>query len=158
MPFQRLVRELAQLMGTGTSDFRWRPSAIEALQYAAEDYLVSRTPLLFLKFLRIYSVLAIQICPHSRICRLLEQIRATATSCCKGICVICSVCRVTSLVCTSCAEDGRSCAVLPDIPRGDALQIGIFEDSNLAAIHAKRVTIMPKVRHDAPPVLDRRSF
>ncbi len=25
-----------------------------------------------------------------------------------------------------------------------ALQIGIFEDSNLAAIHAKRVTIMPK--------------
>lgn len=61
MPFQRLVRELAQFLGTETADFRWRPSAIEALQYAAEDNLV-----------------------------------------------------------------------------------GIFEDSNLAAIHAKRVTIAPK--------------
>ncbi len=24
------------------------------------------------------------------------------------------------------------------------LQVGVFEDTNLAAIHAKRVTIMPK--------------
>jgi histone H3 len=26
----------------------------------------------------------------------------------------------------------------------DALQVGLFEDTNLCAIHAKRVTIMPK--------------
>jgi histone H3 len=61
LPFQRLVREIAQLCGGEAADMRWRVSALEAIQWAAEDYL-----------------------------------------------------------------------------------IGIFEDSNLAAIHAKRVTIMPK--------------
>ena len=41
LPFQRLVREIAQLCGGEAADMRWRISALEAIQWAAEDYLVS---------------------------------------------------------------------------------------------------------------------
>jgi histone H3 len=37
LPFQRLVREIAQATKT---DLRWQASAVEALQEAAEAYLV----------------------------------------------------------------------------------------------------------------------
>jgi Core histone H2A/H2B/H3/H4 len=40
LPFQRLVREIAQLCGGEASEMRWRVSALEAIQWAAEDYLV----------------------------------------------------------------------------------------------------------------------
>ncbi len=37
LPFQRLVRELSQPF---QSDMRWQPLALEAVQVAAETYLV----------------------------------------------------------------------------------------------------------------------
>ncbi|KXZ45682.1 hypothetical protein GPECTOR_51g667 [Gonium pectorale] len=40
-PFQRLVREISQKGGPGgTTDFRWRADALEALQEAAEAFMV----------------------------------------------------------------------------------------------------------------------
>lgn len=40
LPFQRLVREIAQEMAPGTGDLRFQASAIAALQEAAEMFLV----------------------------------------------------------------------------------------------------------------------
>lgn len=40
-PFQRLVREITQSLDK-ESDLRWRPSALEAIQEAAEAFLVQR--------------------------------------------------------------------------------------------------------------------
>ena len=39
-PFQRLVRELLQNDKDLPSDMRWQPAALEAMQEAAEAYLV----------------------------------------------------------------------------------------------------------------------
>jgi histone H3/H4 len=39
----------------------------------------------------------------------------------------------------------QSSAVLALQEAAEAYLVGLFEDTNLAAIHAKRVTIMPKV-------------
>ena len=33
----------------------------------------------------------------------------------------------------------------------NCVKVGLFEDTNLCAIHAKRVTIMPKVKYNAMP-------
>ncbi|KHN84932.1 Histone H3, partial [Toxocara canis] len=41
----------------------------------------------------------------------------------------------------------QSSAVLPLQGASEAYLIGLFEDTNLCAIHAKRVTIMPKDIH-----------
>ena len=41
----------------------------------------------------------------------------------------------------------QSSAVLALQEAAEAYLVGLFEDTNLAAIHAKRVTIMPKVLH-----------
>jgi len=41
-PFQRLVREITQNIPNKEGDLRWRPSAIEALQEAAEAFMVQR--------------------------------------------------------------------------------------------------------------------
>ena len=38
----------------------------------------------------------------------------------------------------------QSCAVMALQEAAEAYLVGLFEDTNLAAIHAKRVTIMPK--------------
>lgn len=80
-PFQRLVREITQ---TVHRDVRWQVTAVEALQEAAEAYMVRETPM------------------SSKLLRL---------------------------------KKGQICQVL-------LMQVGVFEDSNLCAIHAKRVTIM----------------
>ena len=40
----------------------------------------------------------------------------------------------------------QSSAVLALQEAAEAYLVGLFEDTNLAAIHAKRVTIMPKAR------------
>ena len=38
----------------------------------------------------------------------------------------------------------RSACTVPPPQAAEAYLVGIFEDTNLCAIHAKRVTIMPK--------------
>jgi histone H3 len=38
----------------------------------------------------------------------------------------------------------QSCAILALQEAAEAYLVGLFEDTNLCAIHAKRVTIMPK--------------
>ena len=38
----------------------------------------------------------------------------------------------------------QSCAILALQEASEAYLVGLFEDTNLCAIHAKRVTIMPK--------------
>uniref|UniRef100_A0A0E0DRY3 Core Histone H2A/H2B/H3 domain-containing protein n=1 Tax=Oryza meridionalis TaxID=40149 RepID=A0A0E0DRY3_9ORYZ len=81
LPFQRLVREIAQDFKT---DLRFQSSAVAALQEAAEAYLVG----LF--------------------------------------------------------EDTNLCAIHAKREAAEAYLVGLFEDTNLCAIHAKRVTIMPK--------------
>eukprot|EP00590_Aulacoseira_subarctica_P001318 CAMPEP_0172436278 /NCGR_PEP_ID=MMETSP1064-20121228/71642_1 /TAXON_ID=202472 /ORGANISM="Aulacoseira subarctica , Strain CCAP 1002/5" /LENGTH=163 /DNA_ID=CAMNT_0013184677 /DNA_START=1 /DNA_END=493 /DNA_ORIENTATION=- len=85
LPFQRLVREIAQDFKT---DLRFQGSAVLALQEAAEAYLVG----LF--------------------------------------------------------EDTNLCAIhakrVTIMPKDIQLPVVLFEDTNLCAIHAKRVTIMPK--------------
>ncbi|RWW28394.1 hypothetical protein GW17_00007141 [Ensete ventricosum] len=42
------------------------------------------------------------------------------------------------------AQDFKSHAVLALQEAAEAYLVGLFEDTNLCAIHAKRVTIMPK--------------
>lgn len=40
-PFERLVKEIAEsLLGEGAHAFKWKVSAIQALQWAAEEYIV----------------------------------------------------------------------------------------------------------------------
>jgi histone H3 len=40
LPFQRLVREITEEVATNRGETRWQKSALEALQEAAEYYLV----------------------------------------------------------------------------------------------------------------------
>ena len=42
----------------------------------------------------------------------------------------------------------QSSAVMALQEASEAYLVGLFEDTNLCAIHAKRVTIMPKVRYE----------
>ena len=98
LPFQRLVREIAQEFKT---DLRFQGSAVLALQEAAEAYLVV-----------------------SRGGRGFEG----------------------SVGLRALEEPNRLPPLLPlliILPAPSSPQ-GLFEDTNLAAIHAKRVTIMPK--------------
>ncbi|VDM81827.1 unnamed protein product [Strongylus vulgaris] len=41
-------------------------------------------------------------------------------------------------------EDTNLCAIHAKREASEAYLVGLFEDTNLCAIHAKRVTIMPK--------------
>uniref|UniRef100_A0A4X1V0P5 H3.3 histone A n=1 Tax=Sus scrofa TaxID=9823 RepID=A0A4X1V0P5_PIG len=87
LPFQRLVREIAQDFKT---DLRFQSAAIGALQVR----------------------------------RRWQGRRAG----------LCAVVLGGSLMCGSCPQQEAS----------EAYLVGLFEDTNLCAIHAKRVTIMPK--------------
>ena len=59
---------------------------------------------------------------------------------CKYVCVCVRVC-VCVCVCVKRFQAG---AILALQEATEAYIIGVFEDANLCAIHAKRVTIMPK--------------
>ncbi|XP_038994951.1 histone H3.3-like [Hibiscus syriacus] len=50
----------------------------------------------------------------------------------------------TSRLVREIAQDFKSHAVLALQEAAEAYLVGLFEDTNLCAIHAKRVTIMPK--------------
>ncbi len=89
LPFQRLVREIAQEFKT---DLRFQGSAVLAIQEAAE-------------------------------------VRAG-----------------TGRVCARACDDDR---YRPLTPSPQAYLVGLFEDTNLCAIHAKRVTIAPRDIHIA---------
>uniref|UniRef100_A0AC34RH34 Histone H2A/H2B/H3 domain-containing protein n=1 Tax=Panagrolaimus sp. JU765 TaxID=591449 RepID=A0AC34RH34_9BILA len=89
LPFQRLVREIAQDFKT---DLRFQSSAVLALQEAAEAYLVVR--------------------------EIAQDFKTDLRF--------------------------QSSAVLALQEAAEAYLVGLFEDTNLCAIHAKRVTIMPK--------------
>ena len=41
LPFARLVKEIADDLFSGGCDFKWKASAIQALQYAVEAYMVA---------------------------------------------------------------------------------------------------------------------
>jgi len=91
--------------------FRFQKSSLEALQEAAEAYLVSRTA-------RTQLPLAAQ---HSS---LLPPTPGPPLS-----------------------TSPDALPLRPPLSPADrlpVLQVGLFEDTNLCAIHAKRVTIMPK--------------
>lgn len=90
-PFYRLVREISDKVSQEVT--RWSGTALEALQEAAEAYLVG------------YAIA-----------------NTTLISC-----IV--VCGPAEILCLT-----NACI----------MQVGLLEDSNSAAIHAQRVTIMPK--------------
>ncbi|XP_042147089.1 histone H3-like [Ixodes scapularis] len=108
LPFQRLVREIAQDFKT---DLRFPSSAVMALQEASEAYLVG--------LFEDTTELLIRKLPFQRLVREIAQDFKT---------------------------DLRfpSSAVMALQEASEAYLVGLFEDTNICAIHAKRVTIMPK--------------
>ncbi|EFH45200.1 F10A5.19 [Arabidopsis lyrata subsp. lyrata] len=151
LPFQRLVREIAQDFKT---DLRFQSHAVLALQEAAEAYLVGlfedtnlcaihakraarksapttggvkkphryRPGTVALREIRKYqksTELLIRKLPFQRLVREIAQDFKTDLR-------------------------FQSHAVLALQEAAEAYLVGLFEDTNLCAIHAKRVTIMPK--------------
>ncbi|EDO30158.1 predicted protein [Nematostella vectensis] len=151
LPFQRLVREIAQDFKT---DLRFQSSAVMALQEASEAYLVGlfedtnlcaihakraarksapatggvkkphryRPGTVALREIRRYqksTELLIRKLPFQRLVREIAQDFKTDLR-------------------------FQSSAVMALQEASEAYLVGLFEDTNLCAIHAKRVTIMPK--------------
>ncbi|MBN3312495.1 H3 protein, partial [Atractosteus spatula] len=125
LPFQRLVREIAQDFKT---DLRFQSSAVMALQEASEAYLVglfedTNLPgTVALREIRRYqksTELLIRKLPFQRLVREIAQDFKTDLR-------------------------FQSSAVMALQEASEAYLVGLFEDTNLCAIHAKRVTIMPK--------------
>ncbi|MEJ1284587.1 hypothetical protein NN561_015573 [Cricetulus griseus] len=122
LPCQRLVRELAQDFKT---DLRFQSSAVMALQEASEAYLMcirDRPGTVALREIRRYqksTELLIRKLPFQRLVREIAQDFKTDLR-------------------------FQSSAVMALQEASEAYLVGLFEDTNLCAIHAKRVTIMPK--------------
>ncbi|KAG7266854.1 hypothetical protein CRUP_027314 [Coryphaenoides rupestris] len=119
LPFQRLVREIAQDFKT---DLRFQSSAVMALQEASEAYLVGLfedTNLCAIHAKRKSTELLIRKLPFQRLVREIAQDFKTDLR-------------------------FQSSAVMALQEASEAYLVGLFEDTNLCAIHAKRVTIMPK--------------
>ncbi|CAH2073253.1 unnamed protein product, partial [Thlaspi arvense] len=116
LPFQRLVREIAQDFKT---DLRFQSSAVAALQEAAEAYLVGTVALREIRKYQKSTELLIRKLPFQRLVREIAQDFKTDLR-------------------------FQSSAVAALQEAAEAYLVGLFEDTNLCAIHAKRVTIMPK--------------
>ncbi|ESO99625.1 hypothetical protein LOTGIDRAFT_176498 [Lottia gigantea] len=120
LPFQRLVREIAQDFKT---DLRFQSSAVMALQEASEAYLVGLfedTNLCAIHAKRKYDTeLLIRKLPFQRLVREIAQNFKTDLR-------------------------FQSSAAMALQEASEAYLVGLFEDTNLCAIHTKRVTIMPK--------------
>ncbi|KAF3773886.1 histone H3-2 [Nymphaea thermarum] len=113
LPFQRLVREIAQDFKT---DLRFQSSAVSALQEAAEAYLVGLfedTNLCAIHAKRKSTELLIRKLPFQRLVREIAQDFKTDLR-------------------------FQSSAVAALQEAAEAYLVGLFEDTNLCAIHAKR--------------------
>ncbi|CAG6010657.1 unnamed protein product, partial [Menidia menidia] len=136
LPFQRLVREIAQDFKT---DLRFQSSAVMALQEASEAYLVGLfedTNLCAIHAKRVTimpkdiqaAVMALQEASEAYLVGLFEDT---------------NLCAIHAKRVTIMPKDIHS-AVMALQEASEAYLVGLFEDTNLCAIHAKRVTIMPK--------------
>eukprot|EP00095_Tigriopus_kingsejongensis_P009616 maker-scaffold328_size205007-snap-gene-0.13 protein:Tk09616 transcript:maker-scaffold328_size205007-snap-gene-0.13-mRNA-1 annotation:"histone -like" len=142
LPFQRLVREIAQDFKT---DLRFQSSAVMALQEASEAYLVGLfedTNLCAIHAKRV-TIMPKDIQLARRIRG--EQIRRYQKSTELLIRKL-PFQRLVREIAQDFKTDLRfqSSAVMALQEASEAYLVGLFEDTNLCAIHAKRVTIMPK--------------
>uniref|UniRef100_A0A8C8Y0U3 Core Histone H2A/H2B/H3 domain-containing protein n=1 Tax=Panthera leo TaxID=9689 RepID=A0A8C8Y0U3_PANLE len=165
LPFQRLVREIAQDFKT---DLRFQSSAVMALQEACEAYLVG-----LFEDTNLCAIHAKRVTIMPKDIQLARRIRgeraAPATGGVKkphryrpGTVALREIRRYqksTELLIRKLpfqrlvreiAQDFKtdlrfqSSAVMALQEACEAYLVGLFEDTNLCAIHAKRVTIMPK--------------
>ncbi|KAH0907594.1 hypothetical protein HID58_039421 [Brassica napus] len=144
LPFQRLVREIAQDFKT---DLRFQSSAVAALQEAAEAYLVGLfedTNLCAIHAKRV-TIMPKDIQLARRIRVALREIRKYQKSTELLIRKL-PFQRLVREIAQDFKTDLRfqSSAVAALQEAAEAYLVGLFEDTNLCAIHAKRVTIMPK--------------
>ncbi|KAH9317425.1 hypothetical protein KI387_019194 [Taxus chinensis] len=139
LPFQRLVREIAQDFKT---DLRFQSSAVAALQEAAEAYLVGLFEDTNLCAIHAKSVtimpkdiqLARRI-PRGESLKLFINTSDTYKMFFPAL-------FTTKDFKTDLRFQSSAVAALQEA--AEAYLVGLFEDTNLCAIHAKRVTIMPK--------------
>ncbi|KAG7277039.1 hypothetical protein CRUP_025449 [Coryphaenoides rupestris] len=142
LPFQRLVREIAQDFKT---DLRFQSAAIGALQEASEAYLVglfedtnlcaihAKRVTIMPKDIQLARTVALrEIRRYQKSTELL--IRKLPFQ------------RLVREIAQDFKTDLRfqSAAIGALQEASEAYLVGLFEDTNLCAIHAKRVTIMPK--------------
>ncbi|TRZ10703.1 hypothetical protein HGM15179_016401 [Zosterops borbonicus] len=169
LPFQRLVREIAQDFKT---DLRFQSSAVMALQEASEAYLVGLfedTNLCAIHAKRTARKSTGGKAPRKQLATKAARKSAPATGGVKkphryrpGTVALREIRRYqksTELLIRKLpfqrlvreiAQDFKtdlrfqSSAVMALQEASEAYLVGLFEDTNLCAIHAKRVTIMPK--------------
>ncbi|CAI7808734.1 unnamed protein product [Closterium sp. NIES-54] len=176
LPFQRLVREIAQDFKT---DLRFQSSAVMALQEAAEAYLLAvLPPLYFNVHLTLFNMARTKQtarkstggkAPRKQLATKAARKSAPATGGVKkphryrpgtvALREIRKYQKSTELLIRKLpfqrlvreiAQDFKtdlrfqSSAVMALQEAAEAYLVGLFEDTNLCAIHAKRVTIMPK--------------
>uniref|UniRef100_A0A251VHM5 Putative histone H3/CENP-A n=1 Tax=Helianthus annuus TaxID=4232 RepID=A0A251VHM5_HELAN len=170
LPFQRLVREIAQDFKT---DLRFQSSAVAALQEAAEAYLVGLFEDTNLCAIHAKRVTIIKStggkAPRKQLATKAARKSAPATGGVKkphrfrpgtvALREIRKYQKSTELLIRKLpfqrlvreiAQDFKtdlrfqSSAVAALQEAAEAYLVGLFEDTNLCAIHAKRVTIMPK--------------
>ncbi|VAH06629.1 unnamed protein product [Triticum turgidum subsp. durum] len=141
LPFQRLVREIAQDFKT---DLRFQSSAVSALQEAAEAYLVG-----LFEDTNLCAIHAKRVTIMPKDIQLARRIRGERAYLQLGLFVV-SECSEDLManedVCIMEFVDKSSIPTTISLfPEPSAQQgVRLFEDNNLCAIHAKRVTIMPK--------------
>nr|CAI5858636.1 unnamed protein product [Callosobruchus analis] len=157
LPFQRLVREIAQDFKT---DLRFQSSAVMALQEASEAYLVGLfedTNLCAIHAKRVTIMpkdiqLARRIrAPRKQLATKAARKSAPATGGVKkphryrpGTVALREIRRYQIAQDFKTDLRFQSSAVMALQEASEAYLVGLFEDTNLCAIHAKRVTIMPK--------------
>ncbi|MFS7911840.1 putative transcription factor Hap3/NF-YB family [Helianthus anomalus] len=128
LPFQRLVREIAQ-------DFK----ACSVIDFQIVVLLVG--------CVLVWLLTCACICMFVYISVRLKSLRFVRLliSNCNYACEITKACPATDFKLLLCTDlRFQSHAVLALQEAAEAYLVGLFEDTNLCAIHAKRVTIMPK--------------
>ncbi|OXU20704.1 hypothetical protein TSAR_016469, partial [Trichomalopsis sarcophagae] len=141
LPFQRLVREIAQDFKT---DLRFQSSAVMALQEASEAYLVGLfedTNLCAIHAKRV-TIMPKDIQPGTVALREIRRYQKSTELLIRKL----PFQRLVREIAQDFKTDLRfqSSAVMALQEASEAYLVGLFEDTNLCAIHAKRVTIMPK--------------
>ncbi|CAH2017153.1 unnamed protein product [Acanthoscelides obtectus] len=137
LPFQRLVREIAQDFKT---DLRFQSSAVMALQEASEAYLVG-----LFEDTNLCAIHAKRVTIMPKDIQLARRIRGEQKY--RIVDQKIAFQRLVREIAQDFKTDLRfqSSAVMALQEASEAYLVGLFEDTNLCAIHAKRVvTIMPK--------------